>query len=408
MLLGSSMLELALGMIFFYFLLSILCSHINELIAGLFNRRGKDLIKGVQDLLNYPPATGNTSAPSEDLPDSASETMRLIKRHFDQNEFGDLLLLHPLIQGLATRSFLPWRRKHTPDYIPDHTFSLALIGTLLDLSDFLQQHGRSMQRAERDRQPAASLVAAGASAPTSEERALDDIRAAIQRLPDGPRRTLMPFLEGSADSIDELRANIESWYNAKMDRVSGVYKRRTQFWLLIIGLIATLLLNADSLSIATALWQHPTLRQAIAEQSRRAASASPAPSAAPGAEPSEQLRQIQQDVQQLLVFPIAWGKECAYNRWLGLTIRADAQGQPVQQPGRVAPFDQPNCRPQVAPLDLSAWTLKLIGFIITAVAISLGASFWFDLLRKVSNIRSSGPAPGEPSAVSSAQKPRGV
>jgi hypothetical protein len=404
MLFGSSMLELALGMIFFYFLLSILCSHINELIAGFFNRRGKDLVKGVQDLLNYPPATGHTSAPSKDLPETASETTRLIKQHVDQNQFGDLLLLHPLIQGLATQPLWPWQRKHTPDYIPDHTFSLALIGMLLDLADFVQQHGSS----QAGSQAAPGLDPSGSSAPTSQEKVLSSIRSAIQHLPDGPRRTLLPFLEGSANSIEELRANIESWYNAKMDRVSGVYKRRTQRWLLLLGLLVTLLLHADSLSVVTALWQQPTLRQAIAERARQVASTSPAPSAAPGETPSQQLQQVQQDVQQLLIFPIGWGRVCAYNRWRGLTIRSDAQGQPVEQPGRVAPFDPPNCRPQLASFDLSAWGLKLLGFGITAVAISLGASFWFDLLRKVSNLRNSGPAPGEPSAVASAQKPREV
>ena len=36
---------------------------------------------------------------------------------------------------------------------------------------------------------------------------------------------------------------------------------------------------------------------------------------------------------------------------------------------------------------------KLLGYILTALAISLGAPFWFDLLKKLVNIRSAGNKP---------------
>jgi hypothetical protein len=39
------------------------------------------------------------------------------------------------------------------------------------------------------------------------------------------------------------------------------------------------------------------------------------------------------------------------------------------------------------------WGIKILGWIVTALAISLGAPFWFDLLRKLVNIRSSGTKP---------------
>jgi hypothetical protein len=45
MLLGSSILELAVGIIFFYFLLSTICSQIIEVIAGLLDWRTQELLK---------------------------------------------------------------------------------------------------------------------------------------------------------------------------------------------------------------------------------------------------------------------------------------------------------------------------------------------------------------------------
>ncbi|MBK7407801.1 MAG: hypothetical protein IPJ40_06805 [Saprospirales bacterium] len=38
------------------------------------------------------------------------------------------------------------------------------------------------------------------------------------------------------------------------------------------------------------------------------------------------------------------------------------------------------------------WLHKAFGWLVTAIAISLGAPFWFDMLRKMVNIRSSGKA----------------
>jgi hypothetical protein len=36
----------------------------------------------------------------------------------------------------------------------------------------------------------------------------------------------------------------------------------------------------------------------------------------------------------------------------------------------------------------NSWTLKIIGWLLTALAVSLGAPFWFDLLNKFIVIRS--------------------
>ena len=37
--------------------------------------------------------------------------------------------------------------------------------------------------------------------------------------------------------------------------------------------------------------------------------------------------------------------------------------------------------------------MKILGLLLTAVAVTQGAPFWFDLIKKLSNPRSSGPVP---------------
>jgi hypothetical protein len=42
------------------------------------------------------------------------------------------------------------------------------------------------------------------------------------------------------------------------------------------------------------------------------------------------------------------------------------------------------------------WLYKIVGWLTTALAISLGATFWFDILKKLINIRAAGPTPAPP------------
>src|SRR5690242_7728274 len=55
---GSSIIDFAIGIIFFYFLLSTVCSTANELIASALDWRSQELFKGIRDLLNLPLGEG--------------------------------------------------------------------------------------------------------------------------------------------------------------------------------------------------------------------------------------------------------------------------------------------------------------------------------------------------------------
>src|SRR5437868_14334357 len=85
MVFGSTLLEVAIGVIFVYLLLSLLCSAFSELMEAFIKFRARDLEKAIGKLLN-----------NQDL----------VKEFFD----------HPLVKPLG----------ETPSYIPARTFSLAL------------------------------------------------------------------------------------------------------------------------------------------------------------------------------------------------------------------------------------------------------------------------------------------
>src|SRR5215469_4607106 len=97
MLFGSNVLEVATGLAFVYFFLSLLCSTINEqVIARFFNLRANTLQDGIQNML------GDAG---------------LVKQFYN----------HPLIQGLSQNAASGKPRK--PSYIPADIFATALVST---------------------------------------------------------------------------------------------------------------------------------------------------------------------------------------------------------------------------------------------------------------------------------------
>lgn len=89
---GSTILDVAIAIVFIYLLVSLVISAINEFIAALLKSRAKNLSKGIQALLQDPSQAGWVAR----------------------------LYQHPLIQSLS-----PPNSK--PSYIPSRTFALALL-----------------------------------------------------------------------------------------------------------------------------------------------------------------------------------------------------------------------------------------------------------------------------------------
>jgi hypothetical protein len=152
-----------------------------------------------------------------------------------------------------------------------------------------------------------------------------------------------------------------------MDRVSGWYKRRKQKIIVVVGLAMAVVMNVSTITIAKTLWTNATLRESLvraAEQYIDAAGAT-------GANESPTHR-LERNVAQLQSFalPIGWTWEA----------------------------DDPRSIKQTDP---GVWIERLIGWMLTGCAISLGAPFWFDLLNKVVVVRSTvkpyEKSPAEPS-----------
>ena len=163
-----------------------------------------------------------------------------------------------------------------------------------------------------------------------------------------------------------FRGNVEKWYDDVMDRASGWYKRNTQRLLLFVGLFIAVVFNADTIAIYDKLARSPETRLQIANMAREQI----AVSESVGISTAEMVNgiDVKSNLNKLIADDIA-----TLNNPLGLGW--DSFVAPATEKRNYF------------------WLEKIFGWLITALAVSLGAPFWFDLLRKVVNVRSSGNVP---------------
>lgn len=150
--------------------------------------------------------------------------------------------------------------------------------------------------------------------------------------------------------LEDLRKNLEHWFDDAMDRVSGWYKRRAQVVTLVVGLVVCVCFNVDAVAIFSTLWKDPTVRESVVQQAARFNANAEKPESLSVEDLSKQL--------QTLALPIGW--------------TVDANGGISFERFRAE---------------------SIIGWIIGALAVSMGSQFWFDMLSKLLNLRSAGAKP---------------
>lgn len=289
---GSEILEVAVGMVFIYLLLSLICSAVNELIERQLKNRAKDLECGLRELLNDPKGTD------------------LVKKLYG----------HGMISGLFKGDYDPQgSKRNLPSYIPARNFAMALLN-IIDPEE-------------------------------SGSAGLDPVRKAVGEIQNSQvKSALASMVNDAAGDLGKFRTNLESWFNSSMDRVSGWYKRRSQLIIFSSGLVIALLLNVNSVTVANDLWLHKAQRDTLVSAAQGYLNRHPAPDASNHPDPG-----LQADVDNLRNYGLPTG-------WRDV--------------------------PKSDLLDVRFLAISLLGWLITACAVSLGAPFWFDLLNKFIVVRS--------------------
>lgn len=362
-----SIIEFCIGMSFFYLILTLICTMINEFFMDKVGKlRQQNLLDGISglfydaqkvfDLYNHPliralyqdeqilktPST-MVSKPGEDSLERCREPFK----------------------GIL---------KKLPSYIPSRTFATALLDTLAPAKNF--------------------------NAPLT----FLQVRDAVKNVPNARiKEALLPLID-SANDLAKARQNIEKWFDDSMDRISGWFKRQARWWLILVALPVCIVLNADSFMVGKMLWQNDALRATVVAQAEKKVkdySSVPGPQQAPKpgetkkslppekqqasspeqsagamsqqpAQTTPATKNIQEEIRKdidMLQLPLGWVLSC-------------------QKEDKASVLD-----PRAVPTHLEPIFFKIMGLFFTTLAISLGAPFWTDLLNSFVNLRRSGNVP---------------
>jgi hypothetical protein len=210
---GSITVDVAIGLIFVYLLLAIICTNMNEWIAGVFNTRSKTLQQAIHQLLDGQPGKA----------DALEDTNWFLRQFYN----------HPLISGMCE----PGKRKTPPAYLASRAFATAVM----------------------------DIATPGVTGTIT----FADLEGGIKKLPDGDVKTsLLAVIQTAHGDITQAQRNIQAWYEDTMQRVSGWYKKKTQLWTVIIATLLVLGANADTIQITKMLWRDPTLRAELVEKAK--------------------------------------------------------------------------------------------------------------------------------------------
>jgi hypothetical protein len=180
----------------------------------------------------------------------------------------------------------------------------------------------------------------------NKELSLVQLAELIDKLPDSDgKKAFIAWINQGVTNIADLRKRTNDYFCGLMDQAADTFKANARSFVIILSIAVTLLFGTDSIQLAQALWDNAELR-AIAAAKADLVVAEEGSSAS--------LDDLVKELGDLSI-QIGW--------W-----------QTERPPLGATPTD---------------WTwfilLKVAGLVLTAIAVSQGSSFWYDLLKKLSS-----------------------
>lgn len=242
---------------------------------------------------------------------------------------------HPRVRALSRRVENPEDDPRGPSQMKDTTFVFCLLDNLVQ--------GKYSYLRDKPLQFHEALLEAGVDQSTP-----------------GWKKELYGRWHESAMDIPRFEASLCLWFGDCIDRSIGWFKRKLNVYLLIVGFIVAFAVNADTLQIFKRLMEDPYAREAhlkIAEDIAKRPEIINSCAEKIGSD-TDTVNNCEKKIKSLVVDlgpVVGWEKDS----FKGMCV-----------------------------LDGALFLLlKIPGFILTAFATSLGAPFWFDLLKKLLGVR---------------------
>jgi hypothetical protein len=343
----DAVLDVVIGLAFVYLSLAIICTVVNEWISGVLNSRGKLLEQGIRELLDnqaHPdaPAPGGAAAGAGT---AGPGTAAAGAASGPSDGFLTLFYQHSLLTEIRHQGGMTKNRHES--YLDPRTFAQ----TVMDV---------------------AAVGKAGVMT-------VQELQAAVQSLPDGDvKKALLALMQTAGDDISQVEKNIEAWFNGAMSRLAGFYKRTVQIWTLVVAVLVAVLLNASTVSMSRSLWRDPSVRAVVVAQAEALARAD--------VNASSNTRAGTAANAGTAGAAAHTGAGTATGAHTGSGVPVGLTTQELAAIGDLLGWENP-------PESWLDWLIWLGGIALTVAAVSLGAPFWFDTLKRFVNLRPAGKAP---------------
>lgn len=221
-----------------------------------------------------------------------------------------------------------------PSYLSSNQFSLAVTG----------------------------MLSAGSAITTTAAQAFTQVCNGINALQASRLKdALTRIANQAAGDYGAFVGGVEKWFDDEMDRVSGWYRRQSQVILVFIAIAVVAFFNVDSITLFSQLRSTPLVIDASKITDN-----------------TQGYTYVTAQVLQNIKF--GWFPDSAV-----------CTPAPANEPGLI-------CR-KLDGWDLVAYiAFKLLGLAVSALAIMLGAPFWFDALGRFVSVRNTGGVPKKSSA----------
>lgn len=349
---NSGVLDVVIGLVFIYLLYSLFATIIQEFIASWFSFRAKVLERAIFRMLE-----------DEDLFTSKIKGFfRLFRKSGNGGKPGSVahaFYNHPLMKFLGEN-----RKSSKPSYINKEIFSKVLIDLL---------RGKDV-KPEDDIRP---II----------QNALDSrqIKWSAANISEETYSYMKSLWADAKGDIEKFRVSLETWFDTTMERATGWYKKNAQFILFVIGLLIAGLFNVDSIQIATRLHKDPALRKELVQQADNYVKAHPNLDA-------------DYNLQKAFLADTTGDSLANQKKLDSVMALKSTRDTLINRANRMVNSDISSVNESLGlgygsvsckSMTFLKLLLMILGWIITALAISLGATFWFDLLNKIMKLRSS-------------------
>jgi len=336
--------EVVISLALVYFVISTAISGVLEALNKWLKRRGKFLQNAIEKTLNDP----------------------------QNKNWGDLLYNHPIVDGLKKDY------KSLPSYISSDLFSTGIIDVIVNES--------KKTEVKSDKPGEVEIVEK-----LPHDNTFDNFKEGLKSLNQSDFKVLMNSLANESSNIIDLKETIAKWFDDYMDRASGWFKSKMKTYTLYLSILVTLFFNIDSISIIKTIWYDDQTRLELVNQ---AAVTIWEENSLRNSEATNNSLQYEDTTKIDSLSIQAHLKEL--NRTLDTIPSFLGYYELPFGWKSKAGFGNSNMKNIEYAGDIlrSLSLIQLLGWLVTILALSLGAPFWFNLMNTFVNMRNAGKKPG--------------